>query len=145
MLIQFGDLAKLLKNPNSKKQHMKKIILFTGLALTSYAATAATVVISFGNEDLARVQTINRVATSNGNGSSSQVTLTEILDTSGAISGISTTATGGQWFSQGNGGSFANSGTTIYDGSSSLVNNWASAYTDQNVGNIWQRGANGDK
>lgn len=125
---------------------MKSLSLFTLAAIAAFtsAASAATIVFNFGGVDPTPTATINRVATSNASGDSSNVTVADVLDTTGASTGMSTTATGSAWFSQGALGTFAPLGTAAYDDSNPLVNGWKAEYVSATVGNIWQQGANGD-
>lgn len=134
------------KTQFTKKSPMKTqlILTFATFAAATSAASAANIIFSFGVGDPTPTQTINRVATSNSSGTDAQVTVADALDTTGASTGISTSASGAQWFSQGGAGSFAPVGGVTYDNSNPLVNSWNTTYGPSNVGNIWQQGANGD-
>lgn len=123
---------------------MKKTITLAALVAVTSSVSAANIVFSFGAGNPTATQTINRVATTNANGNSANVTVADVLTTTGASSGMSTAATGTQWFSAGAGGSYAPIGSTAYNDGSALVNTWKAEYLPSNVGNIWQQGANGD-
>ncbi len=122
----------------------KSLLALAAFAAFTSAASAASIVFSFGAADPTPTLTINRVATSSASGASSSVTLATVRDTAGAVTGMTTTATGSQWFSQGGGGSFTPLGTIAYTPGNAVVDNWVTAYTPATVGNIWQQGANGD-
>ena len=119
-------------------------LTFAAFAVATSAASAANIVFSFGAGDPSATQTINRVATTGASGVNGSVSVADALTTTGAPSGISTTATGNQWFSQGAGGSFAPVGSVAFTGSNALIDRWTTTYGPTNVGNIWQQGANGD-
>lgn len=140
-------LRTFLSNPITRnKSIMRNLPLIAVATLTAFTSTAsaANIVFSFGAADPTATQTINRVAQTGANGNSANVTVANVLTTTGASSGMSTTATGTQWFSAGGGGTYSPLGNTAYAGGSALVDSWATAYVPANVGNIWQQGANGD-
>lgn len=133
---------------DTRPHPMKKRILIlgatAGLILPSFAATVT--VVNFGEQTNISAPsgvTLNGAATTTGSGGAANATIANLLDTSGAATGVSMTATGMGWFSMGGPGSFAPVGTVTYDGSSALVNGWTTGIQTA-YGNIWQRGANGD-